>query len=874
MNSTSEILNCAMCFYSKLLVRNKKRVQSVLILLFFFTFLIQKTFAQAFACPQVTVSPNVNICSGSCTPLTATVQGTVATTSYSVSSVAYSPFPYNAGTNVLLGIDDTWSSALTIPFCFQFYGTTYTQLLIGSNGIITFDLTNAGGYCPWPLSSGNSIPTSNLPTNSIMGIYEDIDPTNMGGINYQVVGTSPCRAFVVSFYQVPHYGDPNSVSTSACGSPLFATYQMVLYETTNIIDINVQDKESCSGWNSGLAIEGIQDASGSSAVAVSGRNNTVWTTTNDAYRFTPTGAPQYALTWYDPSNTAIGTTPTISVCPTVATTYTAKVVNTTCSGPITVSAQVTVGINPPPCISTTCSFIAHGDTVCVGGTIVLSADTVTNATYKWTGPNGFVSTLRNLTIPNATLAQTGWYHVKDTIPSCTYSDSTFVQVNPNATANAGPDQTICGGSVTLAGTVSGGATMGIWSGGTGVFNPNDSTLNSTYTPSAAEITAGSVTLTLTNGAQTGSCPVATDQILITITATATANAGSSQHVCAGSTLTLAGSIGGNATGATWSGGTGTYSPDNTTLNAIYTPSAAEYAGDSLTLTLTTNTTGSTCAASSSNVTLYFFQSPVVNFTADSISGCITHCVNFTNTSSIDPNSTIVSYSWNFGDGGITSSLQNPQHCFSTAGFYTITLSERSNHGCSGTLTKSNFIQAFPNPIAEFVPSPNPATVIDPTITMNNESSYFVTYWNWNFGDGVTLAPNTSSPSHTYPSDSANNYLVTLIVHTVDGCADTVSHQIIIGPSFTFYMPNAFSPNGNGTNDYFFGSGTGISKYDLWIFDRWGNMIFHGHHIDDKWDGKSNSSKEVALIDVYVWKVTLIDVFNKTHDYIGTVTLTK
>ncbi len=927
------------------------------LLLFLFS---QITFAQPSSCPNLSVGPNASLCNG-CTPITATVQGTMATTSYSVSSVAYTPFSYTAGTSVLLGIDDTWSSAITMPFCFQFYGNTYSQLLIGSNGIITFDLTNAGGYCPWPLGAGTTIPTSTLPVNSIMGVYEDIDPTNMGAIYYQIAGTAPCRAFVVSFYQIPYYGDPNSVSTSSCSNPLFATYQVVLYETTNNIDINIENKESCSGWNDGRAIEGIQNATGTAAVTVAGRNSTAWLASNDAYRFSPTGAPQYTFTWYAPGNIAIGTTPTISVCPTATTVYTATIVNTTCNGPITFSSPVTVTVTPPPCSGITCSFSGFGDTVCVGGTILLSASNVTNATYRWTGPNGYVSTLQNPSITNATLTQTGWYQVKDTIPGCTYTDSVFVLVNPNPIANAGANQIICNATLTLGGSIGGSATIGTWTGGTGTFSPNNTTLTGIYTLSASEIAAGSVTLTLTtddpngpcnpvsdqmvitvnsvssisagpdqvicigntatlagtisspgsgtwsggNGtyspdnmnagavytpditettsgtvslvftaSNNGSCPGANDMVVITIIPLATANAGSMQTVCSGSGITLGGSIGGSATSGTWSGGNGSYSPDNTTLNAVYTASTAEFAAGSVTLTLTTNDPAGPCSFSTSTVSFNFYENPSVNFTIDTSAGCPLLCSNFTDATITGGGATIVSWAWSFGDGGLGSDLQNPSHCFLISGFYDITLTTTSSNGCVSSLMKSNFVHVFNIPNAEFTPTPNPATLLNPAITFNNQSSFDVNYWNWDFGDSTTLAPNTSNPVHGYPNQVPGTYLATLIVHNSDGCFDTVAHEIIIGPAFTFYIPTAFSPNGNGINDSFFGSGIGIKKYDMWIFDRWGDMVFHGKELNDKWNGKANKGDDGAQIDVYVWKVNLTDVYNKKHNYVGTVTLVK
>ena len=133
------------------------------------------------------------------------------------------------------------------------------------------------------------------------------------------------------------------------------------------------------------------------------------------------------------------------------------------------------------------------------------------------------------------------------------------------------------------------------------------------------------------------------------------------------------------------------------------------------------------------------------------------------------------------------------------------------------------------------------------------------------------------PTHTYNNELAYTYTVTLNVTNQYGCTDDTSLTVIVEPEFTFYIPNAFTPNGDGKNDMFFGTGIGIDKYDIWIFDRWGNMIFHGDDLYDFWDGKvqrTGSSLEICQEDVYVWKVALTDVFGKKHKYIGHVTLIK
>jgi gliding motility-associated-like protein len=164
--------------------------------------------------------------------------------------------------------------------------------------------------------------------------------------------------------------------------------------------------------------------------------------------------------------------------------------------------------------------------------------------------------------------------------------------------------------------------------------------------------------------------------------------------------------------------------------------------------------------------------------------------------------------------------------------------------------------------------------MNPEVVLLNQSSLDVVYWNYDFGDGYTVAPATQNPKHMYSKEKARNYIATLIVKNGGGCSDTVSHEIKVIPEFAFYIPNAFTPNNDGVNDYFRGDGVGIEKYNFWIFDRWGNLIFHTEDLTEGWSGKAKGGEEVAQQDVYVWKVKIIDIFNKPHDYLGKVTLVK
>ncbi|MGH9802253.1 MAG: hypothetical protein ACRD82_17965, partial [Blastocatellia bacterium] len=250
---------------------------------------------------------------------------------------------------------------------------------------------------------------------------------------------------------------------------------------------------------------------------------------------------------------------------------------------------------------------ATGGVWTTNGTGTFSPDATTlNAVYT---PSPADLTAKDLTL---TLTTTGG--------SCgTGSDQMKIIVNAIPTVNAGADREACisNPAVVLAGQIGGSATIGTWSGGAGTFAPNASTLNATYTPTAAEITAGSVTLTLTTNNPTGPCGAVSDQLVINFSPAARANAGLDQSVCSvGAVVSLAGSIAGSAASATWSGGAGAFSPNANSLNVTYAPTAGEIAAGGVMLTLTTNDPDGACGAASDQVKINFLAAPTSNAGAD------------------------------------------------------------------------------------------------------------------------------------------------------------------------------------------------------------------------------------------------------------------
>ena len=107
--------------------------------------------------------------------------------------------------------------------------------------------------------------------------------------------------------------------------------------------------------------------------------------------------------------------------------------------------------------------------------------------------------------------------------------------------------------------------------------------------------------------------------------------------------------------------------------------------------------------------------------------------------------------------------------------------------------------------------------------------------------------------------------------------DTAGHFVEITSEYILFVPNAFSPNKDGDNDYFFPKGIGIDneEFEINIYDRWGNLIYKYTGKYDQWsgwDGRANGGKDIAQQDVYVWLIRVKDLNDEYHEHIGHVTL--
>jgi len=488
--------------------------------------------------------------------------------------------PGGNGTPSNLNQDDRYSSVIALGFPFSFFGTSYTQLVLSTNGYLSFDVSLAGDYSHWEIMNGSS--PQNLPSNFydpalIMGPYHDLFPglptSPTQKIQYNIVGTSPHRKFVLSYYKVPMF---------SCSTLIENTHQIILYESTGIVDVFIYDKQICSGWNQGRAMIGMQNFSQNQGIMVNGRraSDPPWGNPgmNETWRFVPAGGASLfrRVELYTLGGTLIATGTTSNsgngildatfnnVCvPSGINSYLVKSVYTKIDDPnIEVFGLDTIRVtstasNPAATATTTPTNCDNSS-----GSIVVTASGG-NAPYQYSlngGPFQSGNVFSGLSQNTYTIT------VRDN-SACTFSLQATVDLQNNLTINAGSDTTICrGASFTRA--VSTNASSVIWSPSTGLSNP--SILNPVISPQSST----NYLITATQGI----CTVQ-DNFSVTVIPGALVNAGPDATIIEGDVYTIQ---------ATASPGNYTWTP-STGLSAVnvLNPTAMPLTTTMYTLTVTT-----------------------------------------------------------------------------------------------------------------------------------------------------------------------------------------------------------------------------------------------------------------------------------------------
>ncbi len=254
--------------------------------------------------------------------------------------------------------------------------------------------------------------------------------------------------------------------------------------------------------------------------------------------------------------------------------------------------------------------------------------------------------------------------------------------------------------------------------------------------------------------------------------------------------------------------------------------------------------------------------PVVNFTADIVSGCTPLTVNFLDLSNTAPGST---YFWYFGDNGISSS-KDVSHIYTNVGSYTVKHIVTTSAGCSDSLIKTSYITVSSPPVAFFTLSPDTTRLPKATVDLNNLSRG-ATSWFWNFGDSIYSSQ--QNPNHNYLE--AGRYTVCLKASNNSGCTATYCDTATVLLPNPVAVPKAFTPNGDNINDLLKVRGGPLLNMEWRIFNEWGNQIYFSDTQSEGWDGTFHGSPQPSGVYEYTLKGKTADnaVIN-IHDIVNLV----
>jgi gliding motility-associated-like protein len=811
--------------------------------------------------------------------------------------------------------DDSWSNAVNIGFDFNVYGSNYTQCVIGSNGLISFDLSEANGYCSWALGGAGTMPNPGFDDalQAFMPAYQDINPSLGGQILYQTVGTAPNRMFIVLYLDINFFS-----CTSVCNY-----ISIILKEGSNQMESHIGDKPLCSSWNGGLAIQGSQNGNGSAAHITPGRNNSQWAANQEGKRWTPTSptntndytiddipynlvtSPNTTFQWEDTDgNTYPYNGGEIDFTSTQLGTTGFFISGSACGaslGAVSDTSWISVA-NPTVNVSSS-------DDICSQGVGSVTATPGTSSpppyTYSWPALGASSQTVNNVIA--------GTYSVFMTDGNgCSGSATIIVGDSP---ANFSGTTTL----VSCSGGTDGTATA--------IMDPSDGT--ETYLWNDGQTTQTAV------GLSTGaySCEVATPTgclgtVNVTvdeIPAIVLAITDQQDALCNSDNSGMA------VIGVTQGSAPYTFSWDNSSsIDSIATDLSAGIhniivmdlngCSDQISLTISepdplsisdltpdsivcaeayidiqaTGNGGSspyiyTWTANGNSLDLG--QTITVNPTENNTLYCLTlseecgspevsECLNVTFPTAIIPeiiaNNPIqclpgeftffnnssngaevytTEYLFSSGDVVLANGTEDIQLTLPNPGIYDLDVNIISNYGCLYTAQFNEIVEVTPLPTANFNISQNPVTWFETEIQTSETSMGNIVDYVWISPGSTNLINNGGAAIIDYPEGETGTYPITLVVTTNEGCSDSLTLEVEVVPDIIFYAPNSFTPDDDEHNQTWSIVVEGIDEmnFTMEIFNRWGETVWKSNDINAEWDGTYGGI--VVPEGSYIWRAS-------------------
>ena len=759
--------------------------------------------------------------------------------------------------------DDSWSAAANIGFNFTFYGNNYNQFVMGSNGIISFDLGNAGGYCPWALGTVGPLPsTATAAThNAIMPAYQDMNPSvftsPQGNIQYQTIGTAPNRMCVIMYKEIGQF---------QCGIEECNYMSVILYETSNNIEIHIGKKTTCGTWNGSLAIQGIQNSTGTVAHMTPGRNNTIWVADQDAYKWEYLGGNDYnisAIPYLQITGEGVSMS-WQSTLGEVQNFIPGQALEVTADATVSIvgwflgatSCETAIGGLSDTTFITTASpevIVSSTDDICSQGVGSVTATPGPGSppplSYSWPALGAATSTVSNVPQGTYTVSQIDGNGCGATaLVTVGDSPAAFTATSTPVGCTGGTD-----GTATAIMTPSDGSETFLWSNGqtsatatglvVGIYTC-EITANSgcigNITVTVDEIPGMTLNITNQNDASCNSFNNGSIEVGV-LNGTPPYSYNWDQSTCI---TNEASDLYAGTHIITITDDNGCYGQISTTIGEPDALSISNLTPDSVICNdafinlQATGNGGSTAyiyswTANGSSIDVG--QTITVNPSANNTQYCVTlseecgspeisECLSVTFPTNITPiispdfdvqcvpgdfifyNNTIegadvetTQFSFSNGDTFTANGTESIQSTFDFPGTYDCYVTITSTYGCTYTQEFQNIITVTPPPTADFTLSKNPATWFETEIQTTESCDGNVVDFQWISPGATSLTSNEGSATITYPEGVSGTYTITLIATTNEGCSDTTTLEVEIVPDIIFYAPNSFTPDDDEHN---------------------------------------------------------------------------
>ena len=742
------------------------------------------------------------------------------------------------------------------PFCTSIL-TAQAVTLTGTNG--TDDASAV-----WNYTGGTYSSTGALSISSTTG---EITPTTAGNftVSYVIPASGSCAAVTVT---TPIVVTPLPTAAISYTGPFCITnstpqagtltgtnaYTGGTYTSTSTLAVNASTGEFTPSANSAgnYTVTYTKLASGGcpAVIATTPVTITALPTANLSYTGSPfcsslttpqsvtlTGTNAYIGGTYSSNPGSLSIDPnTGDITPSTSSVlnYTVQYTTPASGGCPSVNATTPVIINALPNAS-----ISGSTTICEGNTTPINFTGTPNAvvTYSIDGGSNLTVTLNGAgeaSINTPTLSVSSTYDlvsVSNATSNCpqTVIGNALISVNPAPNLVITNPQNVCFPStVNLTASA---ITLGSTGGGVLTYWTDLGATSSLNTPTAIS-TSGTYYIKSTSNGCFDVKPVT-----VTINTTPSLLISNPPVICEPATVNLTQA---GITAGSLNVGINSYFSDNACTVPVATPTAVNSSGTYYIKSLA----GNCFDIKPIIVTINPLPTVVIGTTA---SGCAPLKVDLTDPSLTAGSTPGISFNyWNDNLG--TNPLATPTSVSNGTYYISGTL-----NGCKSAPSQVT-VTIHPLPIADFNPTPDLISTLNPETHLKNNSLGADTYF-WDFGDGKFSQE--VSPYHIYPDKDTATFFPYLIATSQFGCVDTIIKKVKVYEELAYFIPNTFTPDEDDFNNTFqpvFVSGYDPYNFSMYIFNRWGELIFESHDAKIGWRGTYGSSLEIAKEGVYTWKI--------------------